>query len=129
MSLAWPAMVQQVVSFNSGFIGDCAKSTFLFFFIIVINLILCRRYGAFIEGASLCASCAFVCLFCACMFLSSSSWCRGLAAVCDCGIPWTYLLLFFLIKYNDNIMNKVRNREIMIVHTYIHTRSEDERLG
>ena len=49
------------------------------------------------EGASLCASRTFVCLFCACMFLSffSSSWCRGLAAVCDCGIPWTFLLTFF----------------------------------
>ena len=32
MSLAWPAVVQQVVSFNSGFVGDCAKSTFLLFF-------------------------------------------------------------------------------------------------
>ena len=22
----------------------------------------------------------------------SSSWCRGLAVVCDCGTPWTFLL-------------------------------------
>ena len=22
----------------------------------------------------------------------SSSWCRGLAAVCDCGTPWAFLL-------------------------------------
>ena len=31
------------------------------------------------------------------MFLSffSSSWCRGLAAVCECGIPRTFLLTFF----------------------------------
>ena len=45
------------------------------------------------EGAGL------VCLFCVCMFLSyfSSSWCRGLAAVCDCGIPWTFLLTIFFI--------------------------------
>ena len=28
---------------------------------------------------------------CFCPFFSSS-WCRGLAAVCDCGIPWTFLL-------------------------------------
>ena len=30
------------------------------------------------------------------MFLSffSSSWCRGLAVVCDSGIPWTFLLTF-----------------------------------
>ena len=37
------------------------------------------------EGAGLCASCTFLCLFCACMILSffSFSWCRGFAAVCD----------------------------------------------
>ena len=48
------------------------------------------------EGAGLCASRAFVCLFCACWCLSfsSSSWCQGLAAVCDCGTPWTFLLTF-----------------------------------
>ena len=44
------------------------------------------------EGASR----TFVCLFCGCMFLSffSSSWCRLLAAVCDCDIPSTLLLTF-----------------------------------
>ena len=26
--------------------------------------------------------------------VSSSSWCLGRAAVCDCGTPWTFLLLF-----------------------------------
>ena len=26
---------------------------------------------------------------------SSSSWCLGRAAVCDCGTPWTFLLPFF----------------------------------
>ena len=48
------------------------------------------------EEAGLYVSHTFVCLFCACMFLSffSSSWCRGLAAVCDCSIPWTFLLTF-----------------------------------
>ena len=35
---------------------------------------------------------------CACFDLSvsSSSWGLGRAAVCDCGTPWTFLLLFFL---------------------------------
>ena len=41
------------------------------------------------EGAGLCASRAFVLYV-----LVSSFWCRGLAAVCDCGIPWTFLLIF-----------------------------------
>ena len=37
----------------------------------------------------------FVRLFdlCVCLVLSvsSSSWCQGRAAVCDCGTPWTFL--------------------------------------
>ena len=28
--------------------------------------------------------------------VSSSSWCLGRAAVCDCGTPWTFLLPFFI---------------------------------
>ena len=45
------------------------------------------------EGAGLCTSRAFVC-FVRAFFLSffSSSWCWGLAEVCDCGIPWTCFL-------------------------------------
>ena len=31
-------------------------------------------------------------MFFTCYFFFSSSWCRGLAAVCDCGTPWTFLL-------------------------------------
>ena len=67
---------------------------------------LCPRFSVYFnilitslgeEGTGLCASRTFVCLFCASMFLSlfSSSWCRGLAAVCYRGIPWTFLLTFF----------------------------------
>ena len=40
----------------------------------------------------------FVHLFDLCLFglsVSSSSWCLGRAAVCDCGTPWTFLLPFF----------------------------------
>ena len=38
---------------------------------------------------------------CACLVssISSSSWCLGRAAVYDCGTPWIFLLLFFLIDY------------------------------
>ena len=41
----------------------------------------------------------FVRLFNLCLFglsVSSSSWCLGRPAVCDCGTPWTFLLSFFL---------------------------------
>ena len=39
----------------------------------------------------------YVCLICAGFDLSvsSSSWCLGTAAVCDCGTPWTFLLSLF----------------------------------
>ena len=70
----------------------------------------------------------FVCfaLVCFCPLpLGVEGWLRFVIV----GYPGPIYYYFFLIKYNDNIMNKVRNREIMIVHTYIHTRSEDERLG
>ena len=51
------------------------------------------------EGAGLCASRAFVCLFLhvlVCHFslpLGVGGWLR-LDAVCDCGTPWTFLLTF-----------------------------------
>ena len=48
------------------------------------------------EEAGLSASRAFVCLFLYVLVfvIFSSSWCRGLAAVCDCGTPCTFLLTF-----------------------------------
>ena len=46
------------------------------------------------EKASLGAFRTFV-RICAYLYLSvsSSSWCLGRAAVCNCGTPWTFLLL------------------------------------
>ena len=44
----------------------------------------------------------FVRLFDLCLFglsVSSSSWCLGKTAVCDCGTPWTFLLPFFSVFY------------------------------
>ena len=47
------------------------------------------------ERANLSAFCTFV-RFALVWFLivSSSSWCLGRAAVCDCGTPWTFLLSY-----------------------------------
>ena len=47
------------------------------------------------ERANL--SAFYVCSICACLVLSvsSSSWCLGMAAVCECGTPWAFLLPFF----------------------------------
>ena len=49
------------------------------------------------ERANLSAFFLYVCSICACLdsSFSSSSWCLGRAAVCDCGTPWTFLLPFF----------------------------------
>ena len=50
------------------------------------------------ERANLCAFRTFVQFaICACLVLSvsSSSWCLGRDAVCDCGTPWTFLLPLF----------------------------------
>ena len=33
-----------------------------------------------------------------CLFVTSSSWCLGRAAVCDCGTPWTILLPFYVSR-------------------------------
>ena len=38
---------------------------------------------------------SYVCLFCACLILSASSWCLGRATVCYCGTLWTFLLPIF----------------------------------
>ena len=55
----------------------------------------------------------FVCFFsiCACLDLSvsSSSWCLGRAAVCDCGTPWTFLLPFF--KEINKLQQIISGRE------------------
>ena len=47
------------------------------------------------ERVNLSAFRAFV-RFVLVLSVSSSSWCLEGAAVCDCGTPWTFLLLFFL---------------------------------
>ena len=44
----------------------------------------------------MCFSCICLCVLYVFVFvIFSSSWCRGLAAVCDCGTPLTFLLTFF----------------------------------
>ena len=65
---------------------------------------------------SLSASVLFcVCSICECLVLliSSSTWCLGRAAVCDCGFPWTFLLpLFFMTQvvcyfYQTSVVNEL----------------------
>ena len=78
----------------------------LFYVLPCVNLFLCfsvllvlrlPRLGK--RELILCFS--YVCSICACLVLSvsSSSWCRGWAAVCDCGTLWNFLLSFFNYKF------------------------------
>ena len=46
----------------------------------------------------------FVILHSLCFSFSTSSLCRVLAAASDCGIPWTFLLIF-MRKQNENLVN------------------------
>ena len=73
----------------------------LFYVLPCVILFLCFFFSVFLalqlprlEKREL----VLVCSICACLILSisSSSWCLGRAAVCDCGTPWTFLLPFFL---------------------------------
>ena len=41
------------------------------------------------------------------MSIFSSSLCKGLAAACDCGTPWTFLFTFFLSKYTTSFPERV----------------------
>ena len=73
-------------------VSSCSLSSRFF---IPLSIVISSLWE---EGAGLCASRAFVCLFCTCYCLSfSSSWCRRLAAVCDCDTPWTFLLTLVLL--------------------------------
>ena len=49
------------------------------------------------ERADLCASVhvLFILNALVCLSFVSSSWCKGLAAACDCGTPWTFPIFFF----------------------------------
>ena len=65
--------------------------------------------------------CAFVCLFCKHLFLFFffSSWCRGLATTCDCGIPLTLLLTFVL--FHVFIVVDIYLFSITALQVYKHT--------
>ena len=64
----------------------------------VVCLSVCHFVLVFFSPFSI-ASISYFCSVCACLDLSvsSSSWGRGRAAVCDCGTPWTFLLPFFIV--------------------------------
>ena len=50
--------------------------------------------------------------------VSSSSWCLGRAAVCDCGTPWTFLLplFYFLEEFPSSVNVFVAQKSFKIVY-------------
>ena len=75
------------------------------------------------EGAGVRVSRAFDCLFCTCLFLSfcSSSWCWALAAACDCGTPWTFLLALFL---RTEVLKQFKTLTVTFILDLLHVYEE-----
>ena len=61
--------------------------------------------------------------------LLSSSWCQGLAAACDCGTSWTFLLTFFSFNYYEgqsvNSDNGSISQEILVESELFVTQNVD----
>ena len=55
----------------------------------------------------MCVSCIYLFVLHMLVFvLFSSSWCQGLAAVCDYGTPWTFLLTFLTTTIEGSLMSQ-----------------------
>ena len=84
---------------------------------IVVCLTVCHFVLVFfslfsIAITSLGECFSYVCSICACLDLSvsSSSWCLGRAAVCDCGTLWTFFLPFSEKHKNKMTQGKTCNK-------------------
>ena len=75
----------------------------LFYALPCVILFLCFSVLLALRLPRLGKRVLYVCLICACLDLSVSSfsWCLGRAAVCDCGTPWTFLLHFKQVCLNS----------------------------
>ena len=101
MSLAWPAVVQVMVLVLLFVVHSTRR--------FVVCLTLCHFVLVFFSPFSIAItslgeeranlSAFLVCSIYACLdlSLSSSSWCLGRAAVCDCGTPGLFSYLFFYL--------------------------------
>ena len=79
--------------FYYGHWGPClALWSRVFFFSVLISIVITLLWE---ERAGLCASRAFDLLISVLFLLVS-----GVAAVCDCDTPWTFLLIFFVFVLN-----------------------------
>ena len=71
-------------------------------FVSVFSVLLALRLPRLRKGELILVLLVLL-LICACLVLSvsSSSWCLGWAAACNCGTHWTFLLHF--LKYLTSI--------------------------
>ena len=75
---------------------------FVLFFVVVVVVFSPVQHGHYLAlgrespRAFVCLSCMRPCLL---SVLFSSSWCREVAVVCDCGTPWTFLLNFAMLRW------------------------------
>ena len=64
-----------------------------------------------------------MCFLCICLFvlhvlvLSFFSWCRGLAAVSDCGTPSTFLLTFYIVTRRNALQAAVPLGHKLVFHS------------
>ena len=80
------------------FISDLVSFVVLFFFFSPFRIAITSLRK---ERANFSAFRTFVRLCCLDLSVSSSSWCLRRDAVCNCGTPWTLLLLFFPWKIHS----------------------------
>ena len=81
----------------------------LYYFVLVFYSPFGIAITSLVEGRANLSVFLYVCSIYACLDLSvsSSSWCQGRAAVCDCGTPWTFLLPFFFFFFFFRIEEKI----------------------
>ena len=93
----WSAAILSVFDFVLFTMGHFVLPCIAFCFRVcsVLLSIVITSLGE--KRAGLCASRAFVCLFCPRQYLSFffSSCCQRLTAACDCGTPWIFLSTFY----------------------------------
>ena len=65
---------------------------------VPLSNILFTSLGEEISGPYASRACVYLFLCLTFLSLSSSSWCHGLAAACDCDMPWTFHLNSFEYK-------------------------------
>ena len=78
--------------FTTGIGGLALLYGLVFFFSVLFSIVITLLWE---ERAGLCASRAFDLLISVLFLLVS-----GVAAVCDCDTPWTFLLIFFVFVLN-----------------------------